>query len=40
MAGAAVTPAPPGAQAGSSHTLVGERHPSAASAKSCNRWGH
>lgn len=36
-AGAAVTPAPPGARAGSSRKLAGERHPSAAAAKSCSR---
>lgn len=40
VAGAAVTPAPQGARAGSSRMPADERHPSAAGARSCNRWGH
>lgn len=40
MAGAAVTPAPPGARAGSSRTPAGGRRPSAVAARSCSRWGH
>lgn len=40
VAGTAVTPAPPGARAGSSRTPADERSPSAAAARSCSRWGH
>lgn len=39
VAGAAVTPVPPGARAGSIRTPVDEKRPSAAVARSCSRWG-
>lgn len=38
VVGAAVTPVPQGARAGSSRMLVDERRPSAAAARSCSRW--
>lgn len=39
MVGAAVTPAPPRARAGSSRRPADGRRPSAAAATSCSRWG-
>ncbi len=39
VAGAAVTPVPPEARAGSSRMPADETRPSAAAARSCSRWG-